>query len=71
MKEDREIQLFMFVSLDSLHEVILCFSDMKQGVDSFLLESESKRHGKTLIYLELIKDYPDSKIYIINLFFTI
>ncbi|CAN4105999.1 unnamed protein product [Withania somnifera] len=53
------------LSLDSLREVTLCFLDMNQGVINFILESK-KDIWKDPDIFDLVKDYLDSSIHIMN-----
>ncbi|XP_060175639.1 UPF0496 protein 1-like [Lycium barbarum] len=53
------------LSLDSLREVTSCFLDMNQGVVSFILESK-KDIWKDPDIFDLVKDYLDSSIHIMN-----
>ncbi|XP_055835785.1 UPF0496 protein 1-like [Solanum dulcamara] len=53
------------LSLESLREVTLCFLDMNQGVVNFILESK-KDIWKDPDIFDLVKDYLDSSIHIMN-----
>ncbi|XP_025883990.1 UPF0496 protein 1 [Solanum lycopersicum] len=53
------------LSLESLRDVTLCFLDMNQGVVNFILESK-KDIWKDPDIFDLVKDYLDSSIHIMN-----
>ncbi|KAM3394842.1 protein 1 isoform X1 [Capsicum galapagoense] len=53
------------LSLESLREVTLCFLDMNQGVVNFILESK-KDIWKDPDIFDLVKDYLDNSIHIMN-----
>lgn len=53
------------LSLESLRDATLCFLDMNQGVVNFILESK-KDIWKDPDIFDLVKDYLDSSIHIMN-----